>query len=267
MANYVRHWRASCQAFGTDERFTPSHISLYVALFHFWNEERFAEPFRIFRDKVMIFARIASPTTYYRCMHDLTEWGYITYYPSPARYQTSTVVIHGHDEVKSDTAHEPGEASLTPKNDIVDVSVDGTQVSTYNTNNINHTNISKERKRENTHAPIEKCMNDKVATRPHQFTEQNTVVEGGAARPASLPKTLGEVKEYFRAQRSNDMEAEKFFRYYKSNGWLVGGRTPMKDWQSSACKWMLDADRYTQHTGPRPGHLQSPRNQNYAEPL
>jgi hypothetical protein len=212
MANYVKHWRASCQAFGTDERFTPSHISLYVALFHFWNEERFAEPFRIFRDKVMIFARIASPTTYYRCMHDLTEWGYITYYPSPARHQTSTVVIHNHEGVKSDTTHVPAKASSTPKNDAVTVLVDGIQVSTYNTNNINHSNISNERERESTHAQVKKYKNDKGATHYHQATEQNTDAEGGAGRPACLPKTLGEVKQFFRAQRSNDLEAEKFFR-------------------------------------------------------
>lgn len=40
------------------------------------------------------------------------------------------------------------------------------------------------------------------------------------------------------------MEAKKFFNHYQSNGWMVGGTTPMSDWHSSAHKWMLNAERF-----------------------
>ena len=30
------------------------------------------------------------------------------------------------------------------------------------------------------------------------------------------------------------MEADKFYNYFSSNGWLVGGKTPMKDWRAAA---------------------------------
>ncbi len=46
------------------------------------------------------------------------------------------------------------------------------------------------------------------------------------------------IKEYFRLNKSNNLEAEKYYNYYQSNGWMVG-KGKMKDWHSAAKGWIL----------------------------
>jgi len=49
-----------------------------------------------------------------------------------------------------------------------------------------------------------------------------------------------EVADYFRANSGKGEWARQFFDYYTSNGWKVGGRAPMKDWQAAARKWIRE---------------------------
>jgi len=65
-----------------DERLFPTHISLFMALFHFSNRESPGEPFQASRAKLMRFSRIRSIATYHKNMKDLTAYGYIEYIPS-----------------------------------------------------------------------------------------------------------------------------------------------------------------------------------------
>ncbi len=51
---------------------------------------------------------------------------------------------------------------------------------------------------------------------------------------ASKP-SLEEVKKYC-IERNNNVDAEKWFNYYTSNGWKVG-KNPMKDWQAAVRTW------------------------------
>lgn len=50
------------------------------------------------------------------------------------------------------------------------------------------------------------------------------------------PPTVEQVKEYATKAGIN-LDAERFVDYYTANGWKVGGRTPMKDWQAAARNW------------------------------
>jgi len=59
----------------------------------------------------------------------------------------------------------------------------------------------------------------------------------GKARPNSLDA----VKEYFISQGSNALEGEKYFDHFTSNGWKVGGKTPMRDWRAAARNWMRNS--------------------------
>ena len=45
------------------------------------------------------------------------------------------------------------------------------------------------------------------------------------------------------------IEAEKFFNHFTANGWLVGGRSKMRDWQAAAGNWLLNAKTYTAPAG------------------
>lgn len=57
-------------------------------------------------------------------------------------------------------------------------------------------------------------------------------------KETSTPKhpTVEQVKEYA-AKAGINLDAERFVDYYTANGWKVGGRTPMKDWQAAARNW------------------------------
>lgn len=65
-----------------DTRIGPTHISLYMALFQFYNLNRFQNPVEITRAAVMKVAKISGLATYHKCIKDLTDFGYIQYCPS-----------------------------------------------------------------------------------------------------------------------------------------------------------------------------------------
>ena len=77
--------------------------------------------------------------------------------------------------------------------------------------------------------------------------------------------SLEEVKDFF----ENKMEAEKFFNYYTSNGWKVGGRTPMKDWKAAARNWTIKANEISNGNGQvqKRDNLHTTENKDYHEPL
>ena len=67
------------------------------------------------------------------------------------------------------------------------------------------------------------------------------VIEGvfdkktGSEKAVFKKPTLEEVKSYC-AERKNNVDPEKLFNYYESNGWRVG-KNPMKDWKASVRVW------------------------------
>jgi hypothetical protein len=80
-----------------------------------------------------------------------------------------------------------------------------------------------------------------------------------------LAPTQEEVFDFFKSKNCAEAEASKFFHHYQSNGWLVGGRTPMKNWQAAAEKWLLNSTTFHKHE-PKPGnHIAT--NKDYSEPL
>lgn len=50
------------------------------------------------------------------------------------------------------------------------------------------------------------------------------------------PPTLEEVKAYCQ-EKGYTFSPENFIAYYNSNGWLVGGRSKMKDWHAACATW------------------------------
>ncbi|MEO8235816.1 MAG: transcriptional regulator [Flavobacterium sp.] len=81
--------------------------------------------------------------------------------------------------------------------------------------------------------------------------------------------TIENVKAYFLEQQFPELEAIKFFNYFSSNGWLVGGRTPMVDWQAAAQNWILNAPKFisNEQQSNRAKHLNTGTDKDYAEPL
>ncbi|WP_149304208.1 hypothetical protein [Pareuzebyella sediminis] len=89
--NYIKHLNGVFDQFSKDSRLNPTHISLYVALFQFWNTNYFKPEFFINRDEVMQCAKIGSKSTYHRCIKELAHWSYIVYTPSHNPFKGSRI--------------------------------------------------------------------------------------------------------------------------------------------------------------------------------
>ena len=98
--NYVKHLNGFLERIKADPRLNPTHVSLYFSLFRIWNISRFSESFFINREEAMVVAKIGSKSTYHRCISNLTDWGYIEYYPSRNPYKGSRVKILDFDLVR-----------------------------------------------------------------------------------------------------------------------------------------------------------------------
>ncbi len=78
----VKELTSFYSAIRDDHRIGSTHISLYMALFQFYNLNKFQNPIRITRARVMEVAKINGLATYHKCIKDLNEFGYIRYEPS-----------------------------------------------------------------------------------------------------------------------------------------------------------------------------------------
>ena len=55
-------------------------------------------------------------------------------------------------------------------------------------------------------------------------------------REKFIPPTVEEVQAYCK-ETGKPINAEAFVDYFTSNGWKVGGKTPMKDWKAAVRQW------------------------------
>jgi hypothetical protein len=322
--NYIRHLNAFFfQHLKRDKRFNANHVSLYIALFQFWNFNRFQNPFSIFREEVMSITGIGSRNTYHKCIKDLHEFGYIFYRPSLNKFQKSEVHIVRLDNPKAQASMRQlnlFEMECTPGSQVMNVpelkpSVPKSVQVTTNTVSVSdpfliparsqncdpcshifdtdtvlylellikHKLNSKLEREENEKNSLtqkifsknnflQKCINEmgavpkSVQDIPSSFSEVPLQV----VKPMSRPNIF-QVISFFEKHEYPVAEAKKFFNHYQSNGWLIAGKTPMQDWESSAHKWMLNVDNFKQ------GAVQSTKNagtanefsnnKNFSEPL
>jgi hypothetical protein len=180
----------------TDRRLTPPHICLYLALLHQWRASRFSASFPLIREAVLPVSRIGSNHTFYRCLKDLNNWGYLTYAQSRSSKQPSSIAI-----------------ALLGK-------------------------------------PASQSPNPKPTPTP----------PGG-----EIPPTIEIVKAFFTSKGYPVVEAQKFFNHFQSNGWRVGGKSPMRNWHAAAENWMLNSHSYQRQFVQRPVNLNDPRS--YDDPL
>lgn len=87
--NYIQHLNHFFHKVEASEKIQPTHISLYLALFQLWNVNRFQNPITASRSELMRVSKISSYTTYYKCIHVLSELDWIEYTPSNSLYRGS----------------------------------------------------------------------------------------------------------------------------------------------------------------------------------
>ena len=91
--NYIKHLTGFFEKVAIDKTLNPTHVSLYIALFQFWNCNRFKNPISINRDEVMRISKISSKATYHKCLKNLHSLGYINYEPSYNPFKGSHVYL------------------------------------------------------------------------------------------------------------------------------------------------------------------------------
>jgi hypothetical protein len=64
-----------------------------MALFQFWNINRFPEEFYIDRQEVMKLSKIGSSATYHGCLKQMDSWGYLIYMPSHNPFKGSKIKL------------------------------------------------------------------------------------------------------------------------------------------------------------------------------
>lgn len=285
--NYIKHLTGFFEKVAIDKTLNPTHVSLYIALFQFWNCNRFKNPISINRDEVMRISKISSKATYHKCLKNLHSLGYIIYEPSYNPFKGSHVnLINFSDDLKPLPKNE-----RKPKNEplfeLVNEQVanklytcneTGTEQALVSyINNTNIPNISKELKSVNLDEQAKNFqIDDKILKNDSELKkekssakkEKEEIHEFVTSRAVEKP-ILEKVKSYFIEQHFPELEAIKFFNYFSSNGWLVGGKTPMVDWQAAAQNWMLNAPKFISNAEQpnRAKQLNTTNDKDYSEPL
>ena len=251
--NYIAHLSNALFKFQTDERLNPAHISLYVTLFQCWNYRRFQNPFMILRDEIMQASKIRSKSTYHRCIRELDSYGYVKYYPSKNAMTGSRIRIvifkkkdspkfelqQGHQNGHPDGTAEFENEFLNPINELQSGTAcakNGLPTEPFN----KHINIYK-------HINLFSAENEFSAA--NQNEKLKKVYEKKEALKSEktikfTPPNLEEITAYFREKSAPEIEAQKFFNYFESNGWKIGGRSPMKKWKAAANNWILNAEKF-----------------------
>ena len=265
--NYIKHLTGFFHRVHTARNLNPTHISLYLALFQCWNINRFNNPTSISRDEIMKASKINSKVTYHKCIKELHNFGFLEYLPTYNPHSGSYVnMVNLADEIKP----QPKKSAFTRSNiDQYNVLVDGQvddQVYIYNKKQTykNKTNIDIYQNSDN--GAVHKLS---PSNNGPELKEKKSSSKKKESSAAQIP-TIELVDHYFHTQQSSEIEAKRFFNYYASTGWLVGGKTKMKDWKAAARNWILNQDKFRPQSTPaplRPENLNTQTNKNYAEPL
>ena len=253
--NYIKHLSAAFQQMDADTRLTPYHISLYMALFRRWNLNFFRNPISVSRDELMRLSKIGSVNTYTKCLKQLDQYGYVRYEPSYNPHRGSLIYLYSFDKGSETGADTGSEIAVRPY--------------TNNTNPLNsenETNLGEQAEN------FDNASNDSKMKKKEKLRQKKKEVSGYGP---DIPPLEDHVKIYFDEKGYPPVEAEKFYNYFQSNGWLVGGRSKMKDWKAAARNWMLNAQKFNAYAkdqrnyqpGPKPGNLHSGTGKDYGEPL
>ena len=341
--NYIKHLTGFFEKVALDRTLNPTHVSLYIALFQFWNCNRFKNPISINRDEVMRISKISSKATYHKCLKNLHSLGYINYEPSYNPFKGSHVILFNFSDDlkpvpkserklkneplfeqvneqalnKSYTSSETGtEQAVVPSinyinntNILNEKNVSNLKKHTKNFEEINNSDpramleLAKQLKNENSEKEKSSAKKEKEEMfetldddnrqmlQTFANSDENQIKNSWQKSSAKkeekkinefvisseveishnqkLNPVIEEVKTYFQENNFPEQEAQKFFNYFKSVGWLVGGKTPMVDWQAAAQNWMINVPKFISNAEQpnKAKHLNTTTDKDYSEPL
>lgn len=301
--NYIQHLNTFFARVEQDERLNPSHVSLYVSVFHYWNRNHFQNPVSVSRSQLMRISKIGSLATYHKCIRELHHFGYLRYVPSYNPFRGSWVYLaewgdESATEQKPDISETGDEQAVNPypftadagNEQVLDkqqTSAEQALVPSINSlnllNSLNNTDMSVYGQTTCSESELgSKC--EQVASIPAETIsiekrekerKEKSCAKKEKKAAEQIPPPLEQVQAFFRLEQYPEPEARKFFHYFESNGWKVGGKAPMRNWQSAAHTWMFNASTHRTHGNnqrnppakPVPGRLQVATDKDYSEPL
>ncbi|MCW3072894.1 MAG: Uncharacterized protein JWO44_2784 [Bacteroidetes bacterium] len=90
----INHLIVAYQKLQADNRLRSAHVSLYMALFNYWNLNKFENPVTVRRRDLMPLSKIKSKAAYHKCIKELDNFGYIKYLPSYNPFMKTTVTMN-----------------------------------------------------------------------------------------------------------------------------------------------------------------------------
>jgi hypothetical protein len=244
----------------------------------------------------MRISKISSKATYHKCLKNLHNLGYINYEPSYNPFKGSHVILFNFSEDLKPLPKSERKPKNEPPNELVSEqalnksctsSETGTeQALVPSINYINNTNILNDKNVSNLEKhskyfeeinnsilknEIEEEKEKKLREKKKSVSDSPTQIEikhklGGKG---FIEPNLNEIKTYFQENNFPEQEAQKFYNYFKSVGWLVGGKSPMVDWQAAAQNWMINAPKFISNAeqSNRAKQLNTTTDKDYSEPL
>ena len=281
--NYIKHLTGFFNRIALENSLNPTHISLYLTLFQCWNVNRFKNPITISRDEMMKGSKIASKATYHKCIKELQRLKFLDYFPSYNPYSGTEVFMINFSEGNNFSTNIS--STTSSNNDPSTPIFEPTEPKNEHVNGLVVEQLNEPLYIYNNKQTLKNNKNIDIDTNFQNFNEdlflknENKKEEKSSVKKEEKVKspTLESVKEYFKFQNFTEFEAERFFNYYSSIGWLIGGKTKMKDWQAAARNWMLNTPKFSvnlpnpstqkANSQPRAYNLNATIDKNYAEPL
>jgi len=234
----------------------------------------------------MRISKISSKATYHKCLKNLHSLGYINYEPSYNPFKGSHVILFNFSEDLKPLPKSERKPKNEPLIELVSEqalnksctsSETGTEQAVVpsinyinNTNILNEKNVSNLEKHSKNFEEINNSVlknetEDEKEKKLREKKKEEFIVTSSAVEKPSIE----EVKNYFQENDFPEQEAQKFFNYFKSVGWLVGGKTPMVDWQAAAQNWIINAPKFISNAEQpnRAKQLNTTTDKDYSEPL
>ncbi|MEO7529856.1 MAG: hypothetical protein ABIS69_00550 [Sediminibacterium sp.] len=265
-----------------------------MAMFQYWNFNRFKNPFPIQRENMMQLSKIGSKNTYHKTLKDLHQAGYIFHHTQVSKFRNikiSMVRLDGKEQ-KNDANQldifgpKSNELSCT-ENDtdsVPDLTVMCPKIGTVLVPNMGRYYIKQNNKHINSvqntptkiftkNLNISNAINGFVRVPNSIHTVESNVPlsfgEGLGVRSNNADKNRGpskqEVETFFQQNNYPLTEAVKFFYYNNGKAWMLTDKIPIKDWQSLAHKWMLNEN--PKNKSNEKTNYQTTNDKNYSEPL
>lgn len=236
--NYIQVLSEFFDRVSNDHRLNPTHISLYVSLFNYWNRNGFRSPITVTRGDLMLVSKISSKGTYHKCMRELHNYGYLRYAPSYNPFRGSWVYMFSVlTKVENLSENRNGIEEVMNKHKAGLRQVVGPSINRSNRSN-----------RSNDHDPDRGTSS--------KFVPVDKEIPACLADVLALCDKLQHPKD----------EGEKFFNHYQTNGWLIAGKYPMRDWQAAFVSWMSKCEHFDKKGGSLKNE-QAEKPKNYGEPL